>query len=255
MRFFNKNILLAEQIVFSCIYYHFFSTIIVMKGEKIVRNRIEPPTLLSRIMSFVLAATMVVLVTLIVTAYKMFPLNRPQVFFLTTTIRDDQNVRLIEMQPKSENLDRYTKAFVREYIRHRNEIFQNPNAMHQKWNSDDGAVRIMSTDRVYADFADTAMFNAIMAENPKFNCLVNFGGAPMYLASEDAYQVKFRYFCSNSTGQTTPKDYTIKLKLDTENNTRIKWSDRIDNPLGLRVSEYQIVSDNGDPLNTGFLNR
>jgi type IV secretory pathway component VirB8 len=205
-------------------------------------------------MTFVLATALVVLVALGMTIYNMFPLNRPQVFFLTTTVRDNQDVRLVQMQPKSENLDRYTKAFVREYIRHRNEIFENPNAMHQKWNSANGDVRIMSTDDVYAGFADTALFNAIMSEAPSFNCWVTFDGAPMYLASEDAYQVEFRYFCSDSTGHTAPKDYTIKLKLETEDNAQIKWADRVDNPLGLRVSEYEIVSGNGDPLDTGFLN-
>ena len=205
-------------------------------------------------MMFVLATALVVLVTLGLTVYNMFPLNRPQIFFLTTTVRETQDVRVVQMQPKSENMDRYTKAFVREYIRHRNEVFKNPNAMHSKWNSDNGAVRMMSSDQVYSDFADTAMFNAVMSEIPPFYCLVNFDGAPMYLASEDAYQVKIRYFCSDNTGQTTPKDYTIKLKLEMEDNTHIKWADRIDNPLGLRVSEYEVISGNGDPLDTGFLN-
>ncbi len=217
-----------------------------------MQNRVEPPILLSRIMTFVLATALVVLVALGLTVYNMFPLNRPQIFFLMTTVRDEQDLRLVQMQPKSENLDRYAKAFVREYIRHRNEVFSNPNAMHKKWNSIDGAVRIMSTDDVYAGFADTALFTAVMSEAPNFNCLVNFDGAPMYI--DNAYQVKFRYFCSNNTGQTTPKDYTIKLKLETENNAQIKWADRIDNPLGLRVSGYEVISENGDPLDTGFLN-
>ena len=219
-----------------------------------VPNRVEPPVLLSRIMTFVLATALVVLAALGMTIYNMFPLNRPQIFFLTTNIRDEQNVRLVQMQPKSENLDRYTNAFVREYIRHRNEISQNPNTMQQEWNSENGAVRIMSTDEVFAGFADTALFNAVMSEVPNFKCLVNFEGAPMYLATEDAYQIKFRYFCSDNTGQTTPKDYTIKLKLEAEDNAQIKWADRVDNPLGLRVSGYEVVSGNGDPLDTGFLN-
>ena len=80
-----------------------------------MQNRVEPPVLLSRIIMFVLATALVVLAALGMTIYNMFPLNRPQVFFLTTTVRDNQDVRLVQMQPKSENLDRYTKAFVREY--------------------------------------------------------------------------------------------------------------------------------------------
>ena len=75
----------------------------------------------------------------------------------------------------------------------------------------------------------------------------------MYLAAEDAYQVKIRYFCADNTGRTRQKDYTIKLKLQEEDNSQIKWADRIDNPLGLRVAEYLIVDGDGDPLNIGFL--
>ena len=76
-----------------------------------MQNRVEPPVLLSRIMMFVLATALVVLAALGMTVYNMFPLNRPQVFFLTTTVRDDQNVRLVQMQPKSENLDRYDRGY------------------------------------------------------------------------------------------------------------------------------------------------
>ena len=77
------------------------STITIIKGEEVVQDRVEPPILLSRIMMFVLATALVVLVALGMTIYNMFPLNRPQVFFLATTVRDDQDVRLVQMQPKS----------------------------------------------------------------------------------------------------------------------------------------------------------
>ena len=50
-------------------------------------DRIEPPILLSRLMTFVFAAALVVVVVLVVTLAKMFPLNRPQIFFLTTQPR------------------------------------------------------------------------------------------------------------------------------------------------------------------------
>ena len=219
-----------------------------------MKNRIEPPILLSRLLVFVLAMSVVVLFALGITLKNMFPLNRPQVFFLTTTVRDDQDIRLVQMQPKSENLDRFKKAFVREYIRHRNEVFTNPKAMQKKWNNENGAVRTMSTDKVYADFTNTYMFTAMMGGMPdfEFTCPVVFDGAPLYLPNEDMYQVKIRYFCADNTGRTYPKDYTIKLRLENEDNTQIKWADRIENPLGLRVSEYVIAEGDGDPLDTGF---
>lgn len=229
------------------------------RGRKIVQNRMEPPILISRLMTFVLATSLVVLAVLGITIAKMFPLNRPQIFFLMTEIRDDQTVKLVEMPPVHENLDIYKKEFIREYIRHRNEVYPNANVMQKKWNSTDGIIRTTSTDNVFADFINTNMFIAIMSHAPdfEFRCDVNFDSAPKFLQSEDpkhdTYQVDFRYFCSDSTGQTNPKDYTIKIKLATDDEVDIKWVDRITNPLGLRVVEYEVVSENGDPLNTGYL--
>ena len=228
-----------------------------------MQNRVEPPVLISRLMVFVLATASVVLTVLMMTLSKMFPLNRPQIFFLQTTIRDNQDVKLVEMPPESTNLDLYKQNFVREYVRYRNEIFTDNAAMQQKWNSKNSPMRLMSADDVYADFAQTAMFAGIMGELPGFeyNCPVIFDGAPLPLPldirnpilSKDIYQVKIRYFCSDNTGRSTPKDYTIKVRLVADEGTQIKWADRIENPLGMRVAEYNVSEGDGDPLNTGFL--
>ena len=238
----------------------FFSTINIIKGEKIVQNRVKPPILLSRLLTFVLATALVVLGTLAFTTYKMFPLNRPQIFFLTTTIADNQDIKLVEMQPVSENLDKYKKTFVQEYIRHRNEVRANASEMHKKWNATNGIIRTVSTDDVYSNFTKTALFNDIMSNNvPNIpvQCAVSFHGTPMSLLTKDkdkdTYQTKIMYFCADSTGRHTRKDYTIRMKLITQDGVKIRWADRIENPLGLKVDEYTIMSGNGDPLDTGFL--
>lgn len=49
-------------------------------------DRVEPPVLISRLMTFVFATALVVLGALGLTLWQLFPLNRPQVFFLTTQI-------------------------------------------------------------------------------------------------------------------------------------------------------------------------
>lgn len=233
----------------------FFSTITIIKGEDFVKNPVEPPILLSKVLTFVLATALVVLAVLGFTIYKMFPLNRPQIFFLTTTIADNQDVKLIEMQPSSENLDKYKKAFVQEYIRHRNEIIMDASKMHSKWNSDNGILRTMSTDDVYSGFIKTALFNNIMGNdisNIPINCAVEFHGAPMNLNTSerntDTYQAKFRYICIDNTGLNTQKDYIIQIKLMSQDGAKIRWMDRIENPLGLKVAEYTIISGDGDPL-------
>ncbi|MDW2994878.1 MAG: VirB8/TrbF family protein [Alphaproteobacteria bacterium] len=219
-----------------------------------MQNRVKPPVLISRLLTFVLAMSLVVLGALVFTLDKMFPLNRPQIFFLTTTTRADQDIKLVQMPPKSEHLDIYKKSLVREYVKHRNEIRSNAKVMTKKWNSVDGFVRNMSTDGVYTDFINTSAFNTIMNDTPSYNlqCDVFFDGEPLPI-SKDTYQVTFRYFCKDSTRPATQKDYTIRIKIETQDNTKIKWANKIENPLGMRVSEYEIISENGDPLDTGFM--
>ncbi len=226
-----------------------------------MQNSIKPPILLSRLLTFILATSLVVLGTLGFTIYKMFPLNRPQIFFLTTTLADNQDVKLVEMQPVSENLEHYKKTFVQEYIRYRNEIIANSLEMHKKWNATNGIVRTISSDNVYADFAKTALFNDIMSNkvpNIPVQCAVSFYGTPMLLLNNkdktaDTYQTQIRYICEDNTGLIGKKDYTISIKLSAQEGTKIRWADRIENPLGLKVTEYTVTSENGDPLDTGFL--
>lgn len=230
-----------------------------------MQNRVEPPVLISRLMMFVLATALVVLGTLALTVKNLFPLSRPQIFFLTTDVRDDFDVKLTDMPAATQQLERYKGAFVREYIKHRNEVISNPKVMQLKWNGENGFVKQTSTPAVYADFAKTGMFNAMMRDGmPGFDfmCSVSFTESPDTdkiidtndgFRAVDAYLVRFRYACTdNKTGQTTPKMYTIKLKLVPDDEIQFKWRDRIDNPLGLRVSEYEVVAGDGDPLDTGF---
>ena len=64
--------------------------------------------------------------------------------------------------------------------------------------------------------------------------------------------VSFRYFCENNNRQTVKKDYTILIKIEIEN--KLKWSERLQNPLGMKVVEYSIETGGNDPLdfNLGY---
>lgn len=219
-------------------------------------TRLEPPILLSRLMIFVFAAAVVVVGALGFTLYKMFPLNRPQVFFLRTVPRADTEIKLTQFPPRDEYFDAYTRAFIREYIRARNEVVSDQKVMRRKWNNDAyGVVRALSTPDVYAAFTQTNMWNALMNNVPdfEFSCPVEFHQTPIEKRSDNTYAIRFRYFCTNNDGQVRKKDYTIRLTLDFDGAGKIKWADRINNPLGIRVSRYEIESGNGDPLDTGYM--
>ena len=217
-----------------------------------MQSRIEPPILLSRLLMFVFAGTVVVLFVLFMTLGKMFPLNRPEVFFITTRPANSTIVQISEMPANSDNMAVYKRAFVMEYVRTRNEVEQNTSFMRQKWGNDEGGViASWSTPEVYNKFRNTAMATALFGEYPdfEFKCPVDIIGTPQTF-SKDQYTVKMRYYCSYSGGQTEIKDYTILVGL-TVDDAQIKWTERLDNPLGLKVSQY-IVEGGADPLDTVY---
>ncbi len=210
---------------------------------------VEPPVLLSRLLTFVFSGALVMVLVLVVTLVKMFPLNRPQIFFLTTQPRADLEIRLHAVAPDAENIDIYKRSFIKEYVKARNEIIPNVGVMRRKWsNTADGIVNTWSTPDVYAGLTQTNMWTAFMNDVPdvEFYCPVEFNSiAPR---APDTYAVNFTYFCTNSDGQNDKKDYTIIIRLESDENPTIKWGDRLSNPLGIRVAEYRVESGNGDPL-------
>lgn len=214
-----------------------------------MQNRIEPPILLSRMMTFVLATAVVVLTVMGITLYKMFPLNRPQVFFLFAKHSHTLDVTLRDMDPVDKNLAAYKTAFIKEYIKARNEVVSDVDVMRQKWTRDASAVvRAWSSDEVFNAFEKTKLWTAFMNEAPdfEFQCPVEFEKGAISPRGTDMYAVKFRWFCENSDGQVAAKDYTITLKLGSDIDKKTKWIDRLTNPLGLRVIQYAVESVDGD---------
>lgn len=217
-------------------------------------TRVEPPVLLSRLMMFVFASALVVLGVLGVTLWQMFPLNRPQVFFLTTQVKPDMEVRLYSMPPDNKYIEAYKTSFIKEYVKARNEITNKTSEMRRKWaNSQDGVVNMWSTPDVYNGFTKTAMWNALMYSDAiiDMTCTVEFPPRPVTARRKDGltYTVNFNYLCTNSNGQTSRKEYTIIVELEKEDNKVIEWSDRLNNPLGIHVKRYEIETGDGDPLN------
>ena len=251
-KFNTKNATYWNNIIFACTGTVIFSTIIVSQGEEFVQNRVEPPILLSRLLTLIFAATLVVLAVLVFTLYNLFPLNRPEVFFLRSTPPDNTEITLTQIMPNDADLERYKQEFIKEYVKTRNEITTSVRTMEKNWGMQNGIVKTMSTDDIFADFAATAMYQEFLLNNASFDfyCSVEFSPRPVnaYTTDGKTYTVDFKWFCTNSYGQTDRKDYRIKITLVTEDAQTMKWADRMENPLGLRVAEYSVESGDGDPL-------
>ena len=216
-----------------------------------MQNRIEPPVLLSRVLTLVFATTLVVLAALLITLYKLFPLDRPEVFFLRSVNTNGVQITLTQVMPNGDDLERYKRAFIAEYVKTRNEISPNVRMMAKNWGSD-GAIKAMSSEDVLAGFAKTAMYKEFLLNNGDldFSCSVVFspGSVNQYTSDGTTYTVDFKWFCTNSYGQTARKDYRIKITLATDDTATMSWTDHMENPLGLRVVEYTVESGDDDPL-------
>lgn len=185
----------------------------------------------------------------------MFPLNRPQVFFLTTQTLGDKELTLTKMP---EDLKDYKVQFIKEYVRERNEIVPDLAVMRAKWaNNDKGAVRTRSTDAVFGKFAETDMANLVYQDlNEAFDieCRVEYPenyAVVLRPNSKDIYTVQFTYICTYGPmgDQEYKKSYTLRVKLKSTAESAIRWAERMENPLGFRVSGYEVVGNQNDPLN------
>jgi len=220
-----------------------------------LQERIEPPILISRLMTFVMATALVVLVVLVITLDKMFPLNRPQVFFLTTENTADKELTLTKIPA---DLAMYKMEFVKEYVRQRNEITPDLAIMRARWaNSDNGVVKTRSTDAVFGEFLLTDMVNVVNQDlDEPFNieCRVEFPesyAVVQKVGAKETYTVQFWYFCKDKQfgDQEDVQQFVLDVALEPTAQNAIRWAERMENPLGLRVNGYTIIKGGRDPLN------
>lgn len=221
---------------------------------------IEPPILMSRILTFVLAASVVVLAALGFVLIKMMPLERPEVFFVVNATRS-VNVVVEPFKPDTTNknaINNYEAGFIREYVIARNTLDGNVNTTRNNWKN---IVKEWSNDNVYRNFTRTKMYKdyAFGTKIPNVSCSVNFStpdnnADPVIRTGRGDYTVNFVWICKNIAGQTIPKLYKIRIKIQSELDTNVSETlenlEKLkNNPLGIRVTEYKI-QDGNDPLNS-----
>lgn len=236
---------------------------------------IEPPILISRILMFMLATSIVVLAVLVFSLIKLIPLERPEVFFLLSPTRSVNTViePLIPEKNNPRALANYKQGFVREYVIARNTLYKEASLTRRNWAN---VVKSWSSDSVYSAFTKTALYSDYMDyasgdQPPALSCSVNFSGTSQEQAINDTtprysdyneYVVNFVWICKNSGRQTVQKNYMIRIKIDSVLDKRPENLNKLlSNPLGTRVIEYKVLSvdgntsDHSDPLDSdkGFL--
>lgn len=214
---------------------------------------IKPPVLMSRTLTFVLAASVAVLATLSFALYNMAPLTRPEVFFL---VNQSRNVNYVLKQPEPKDItfkDEYIKGFIRTYIITRNSLESPKSITIDGWNR---IVKPWSSVPVYAKFKNTNTYTEVTKNRmPGIVCSVSFNDNSIAKYSK-GYLVAFERTCFDkiSGRQTEPKSYkiyiAIKTYLDNESDKVLNYLEGLrDNPLGIQITEYTVIgANNTDPL-------
>jgi len=228
-----------------------------------VSKTIEPPVLVSKMLTFVLATAIVVLAVLGFTLIKMIPLERPEVFFLLTPTRSS-NVAIYPMNLNNQDqaFYWYIRGFVREYIIARNTLYPGAQSYITR-NNWSNVVKLWSSDTVFNELTKTTLYNAYTfnAMSPTMSCSVNFestNNEPAIVhVRNNVYQANFDWICKdeNIGGQTTSKKYKIQLRIDSElQKTTAGTVEDLEklrkNPLGIQVVEYTVRDGKDDPLDS-----
>jgi len=225
-----------------------------------VAKIVEPPVLMSRILAFVLASSVVVLGAMVFTLIKMIPLERPEVFFLYTPTRS-ANVVIAPLVPDSGNkiaINRYKEGFVREYVIARNTLSTAPGITRKNWSK---IVKPWSSDKVFSSLSKTSLYKefALGDQLPNISCNVNFSSQnndePVLRMNNDTYNVKFTWICKNIGGQTTQKNYKIQIRIQSDLDDKVSGTlenlEKLrNNPLGLQVVQYNVLENKNDPLDS-----
>lgn len=221
----------------------------------------KPPVLMSRILTFVLAASIVVLAALVFVLAKMIPLERPEVFFLLAPTRVN-NLTIEPLDTDNINnkvaISNYEKGFIRQYVIARNELYTNTLATKSNWTK---IVKPWSDKKVFSAFTKTILYKDYNFNDvpPSVSCSVNFSNAKgeeaVLRTNNGEYVVSFTWICKNIGGQTTQKNYKIQIRiksdLDEKSSRTLDFLEKLrDNPLGIQVVQYDVLDGRGDPLDS-----
>ena len=222
--------------------------------ENIVTKVVEPPVLMSKTLTFVLAASVIVLTMLFVTLMNMAPLTRPEIFFLRYQSRTVDYV-LEQPNPKGKDFKpEYLEGCVRAYVIARNTLEKQKRITIDKWNT---IVKSWSSPQVYSDFTKTDLYKNVMLSHrlPGIYCEIDFDKVTSS-NYDQVYHVVFNRICYNQNNGRQIEQKSYKIDIEIQSYLKNIVSDNLeelrDNPLGIQITKYNVIDKNNregiDPL-------
>ncbi len=181
-------------------------------------------------------------IVLLMAVSNMVPLVRVQAFLFGFEEKSEQVIQIKPLQADMAKNDIVTESLVRYYILVRNTLINNVSAMEARWGSD-GPIKWMSSDSNYRDFSNKSfsILDSIKKDGLTRVVIIN----SVVRLSDDIWQAEIvtRDILSGAAAPVETK-WTVSMRIDYVENVRVKYSQRLKNPLGFVVQQYMIKRNN-----------
>ncbi|MCQ2965920.1 MAG: type IV secretion system protein [Alphaproteobacteria bacterium] len=198
----------------------------------------------ARAFSIVSAVALCVNLILLIAILNLMPLKRVEPFLLTFQNKDDQ---VVNMRPLAKDLAAdaiITEAMIRQYVLLYHTMTSNVEEMAYRWGTD-GPIYWMSTQRLYKDFSKNIRDRMTQI---KVEGLTREVRIENVIQDQNMWIVHFRtQDMKPEADQPESQRWRANVRiryLVNHPGYKVKYADRLKNPLGFKVVEYGVESYN-----------
>lgn len=197
----------------------------------------------ARAFAIVSAIALCVNFVLLLAIFNLLPLKRVEPFLLTFQNKDEQ---VVHIRPLSKNLgaeDIISEAMIRQYVLLRNTMISDVDEMAFRWGSE-GPLRWMSDPNVYNQFAKTIK---------DWLTRIKLEGLTREVRIESVVRQQDIWIVYIVTRDMLPEAdepviqrwrVRLKIRYFAASQNKVKYINRLKNPLGFAVTAYSIESAN-----------
>ncbi len=177
-------------------------------------------------------------IVLLLAVFNIVPLTRVEPFLLSFVDKSEQVIQLTPISTNMAENDIITESLVRYYILVRNSFVSDAEVMKSRWGAD-GPVKWMSSDASYREFSNQSF--DILRNITKEGLSRTVTIYSVVRLSKDIWQAEIATtdVQANSSEPITTK-WVVSMRVKYINNVRVKYSQRLKNPLGFKVQQYMI---------------
>lgn len=172
----------------------------------------------------------------------MLPLVRVESFLLRFKDKREQIIQVVPFRGNLVNNMDITEAQIQSYVLVRNTVTADLKEMTELWSAD-GPVRYMSNDAVFGEFVqkNIPVLNKLRDEGFTRDVFIRTATRVTVRGNRAYWQVDMRTRDMLPT-KASPEEtcWTVGVEIGYFYNAKVKYEDRLKNPLGFRVTQYSM---------------